>query len=127
MEQLLAHCSEEEESVLVELDTEEKVSRKEKVATDARVVGAADGPWVPGAGGDPPPAAGEAILDVLSCGREYLTKGCVFATTAMVGACVMVGMALANYHALTVARVFVLILAVALTIFCCVLSELAKK
>src|SRR5690349_23379657 len=55
MEQLLAHCSEEEESVLVELDTEEKVSRKEKVATDARVVGAADGPWVPGAGGDPPP------------------------------------------------------------------------
>jgi hypothetical protein len=59
----------------------------------------------------------------LSC----LTRDCVFATTAMVGLGVMVSVALANNHALTVARLSVLIFAVTLTFFCCDLSELTKN
>jgi hypothetical protein len=58
---------------------------------------------------------------------SFLTRDCVFATTAMVGVCVMAGVVLANDHALTVARLSVLIFAVTLTIFCCVLSELTKN
>jgi len=58
---------------------------------------------------------------------SFLTRDCVFATTAMVGVCAMVGVVLANDHALTVTRLSVLILAVTLTIFCCVLSNLTKN
>jgi hypothetical protein len=115
MERLLAHCS-EEESVLVGLDEEattprRQMTREEEIALD----------------GVEESSSEEKISTLPERALSCLTRDCVFATIAMVGLCVMVSVALANNHALTVARLSVLIMAVTLTIFCCVLSNLTKN
>jgi hypothetical protein len=116
MERLLAHCSEEEDLVLVELEEEPTTPRRERTREEEIALDGVE-----------ESSSEEKISTLPERALSFLTRDCVFATTAMVGVCVMAGVALANNHALTVARLSVLIFAVTLTFFCCVLSELTKN
>jgi hypothetical protein len=139
MDRLLAHCS-EEELVLVELEEEPTTLRRER--TREEEIAHKIGLKVISHHSEDQTEEDLDLFELdrveespseekISTAREralsLLTRDCVFATTAMVGVCAMVGVVLANDHALTVARLSVLILAVTLTIFCCVLSELTKN
>ena len=139
MDRLLAHCS-EEELVLVELEEEPTTPRRER--TREEEIAHKIGLKVISHHSEDQTEEDLDLFELdrveespseekISTAREralsLLTRDCVFATTAMVGVCAMVGVVLANDHALTVARLSVLILAVTLTIFCCVLSELTKN